>query len=316
MPYVASAGVMIDKTYPLPTDGKWASIKSAKGIEYRWRVKDDTLLQTVAGIFTDRKEALSCAKKMYVNLIYAVMYSCTNFGTAISPYITRSYIEEFDEQYTKEEYYGDELFFYWDERTTGNLVGPAVLEVRQSIDEADKYQNIAFELSVQWDRPIELGGIDATTFPYTEETLPILFALVDASRATDLDLMVTQFTCVLEHLADEREKSPELCAAIDKLIESLAEVELDRQRKEQVRDYLLSFKREGARNKVRRIAAEHARQSYNGHKTRNIVNMAYDVRSAYAHGGHETTEKLETALLVRFVAMDVARSVLMERYAR
>lgn len=316
MPYVASAGVTIDKTYPLPTDGKWVDIKNVEGIEYRWRVKDDTLLQAVAGIFTDGKEALSCAKKMYVNLIYAVMALDTNFGKRISPDITSPYIEELHGQWTEEEYYDDELYFYYDEHNKGGLEGPAVLEVRQSIDEADEYPNIVMEVTVQWDSPVELGGIDGMTFPCTEETLPILSVLVDASMATDQHLMVTQFTCVLEHLVDEKEKSPELCAAIDELVESLAKVELDGQEKEQITNCLLNFKREGGRNKVRRIAAEHARESYGGHKTRDIVNKAYDVRSAYAHGGHETAEKLETARFVRFVAMDVARSILMERYAQ
>ena len=309
MPYVAHAGVQVDRHSCMGLDREWHSVEASMGSDCRWRMRDDWILQVVQGVFEDRVVALMCAKRMFVNLVYRLMLNGILIATSgCTTYETRHYLEKHEEGLTREEFLEREEFFFWTPNCKGNLVGPAVLEVADGMPDVGQYPNHLLEVYVSAPGTLNLKEIDAETFPYTRDSQPLLQSLVDAHNTSDYGLRTTLFVCILEHMAEDGYKPKEVCDAVDKSIAALPTLGIGKDVVKQIENHLRGYKREGSRAKIRKLASSHARERYGKFGIKEIVEDAYNVRSAYAHGGHADPTDHEASTYIELVAMDVVAS--------
>ncbi|MHC1785769.1 MAG: hypothetical protein AB9880_01725 [Christensenellales bacterium] len=305
MPYVAHAGVQLllaPLAYEINT---WYHIKTIGDTDYRWRLSGSMFCEVVAGTFTDKYEALKCAKQIYVTLIYSLLrgqHAIVDAGCDF--YETRLFHTELDGSI--DEYSEREAFFFWNRRHTGKTTGPAVYEVESTIDDFCTYRFLHATIrSLPNRRKLDFQHIDETIFTYCREAQQLLSSVVLADQTNDDGMKMTLYCSLLEHISDDVCKGEGVITEIDALIHHVMCSDLSDNNKAQMRSFLNTGKNISSRQKCRSMVYRHAKRNYLEYTPMQIFDAAYSVRNMFAHGQVDSYDKHPASCCMKFVVLDI-----------
>ena len=306
MVYIARAAVGLSSGSLLYQADQWYPIKTVCGIEYRWRLKKDNTFEVFAGVFTDEFEALSCAKQMYINILYT-FYSRQVRIDDPGPWL---YSSNFDSDKTRQ--ISEESYVFYNSHYVGTFTGPAVYEVENSIDDFDLYKSLKGYISgSSTDQNINIEKIDQYVFSYNSESHSLLRYIYLAEQTNDYGMKMTIYCSILEHMAEDGYKSKASQAEIDALVGHVCDSPLSDEEKNQLVNLLESGRRLSARQKCVNLLNKYARYSYDGYTPKKIFDEAYSLRSAFAHGNSPKT--IKASWYIKFVVLDVIKAYMRDK---
>lgn len=312
MPYIAHAGIQLRDNYSNCQKNEWHFIKSIEGIEYKWRLSDDLTYDVIGGLYSDRKAALDCAKRLYVAVLFDFLRAGISIADAgCESYESSLYVEEIDGDYN--EWIENEKYFFCskEEQGTGKT-GPGVFEAENDIEEYADYQFYEASLQISWDGGnLDFENVDTCLFDYTRETQKLLNTVVVADSVLDFGLRMTLYCGLLEHLAGKTQKEPEVLQALDQMIEMVDGLSLTSEQKNSLRHYLDNGKGKSSSQQIKALCRKYAKPEYYRYKTDSIINKAYSARSKYSHGNKCSYSN--EAALIKQVVLDVLQSYLKEK---
>lgn len=311
MPYIAHAGINLKDDYSNIKKDEWHFIKTINEIEYKWRLTHDSTYDVIAGLFTDRKAALDCAKQLYVALLYDLLRAGISIEDAgCDLYQPLEYIEELDGDY--ESWLANEEYFFWDKKKQGaGRTGPGVFEAENGIEEFAEYEFVDMSVKISWsDAKLDFESIDTYLFEYSKETQQLLNTVVVADSIFDFGLQMTLYCGLLEHLAENEQKEPEVLQVLDQLINNVEESSLSLEQKQSLQNFLTEGKRQSSRKRIKALCQKYAKPMYNAYSTESIIGKAYSARSAYSHGN--TGGYSDEARYIKFAVLDVIKNYLRE----
>ena len=207
MPYVAYAAVKLGVDFFDYKKDEWHFIKQIEGIEYRWRLTNNLEYEVVAGLYSDRFDALRCAKQIYVALLYSLYKKDISIKNAgCSSYCKRLYHGK-QEDGNERDFFDNEEFFFSTKNNQGPYLGPGVCEVDSSIEEFLEYFDIRLtigEAIIKTD--LNIDNIDEHFFLYSEIAQQYLFTYSCADMAFDFGLKMTMLCGLLEKIAEDKGK--------------------------------------------------------------------------------------------------------------
>lgn len=312
MPYIAHAGIKLKDNYPNVRKNEWHFIKTINDIEYKWRLADDSTYDVIAGLFFDRKAALDCAKQLYVALLYDFLKAGASIEDAgCDSYEPMLYVEELDGDHEK--WLANEEYFFQNKKKQGaGRTGPGVFEAENNIEEFAEYEFFHMSVKISWgDAKLDFESADTYLFEYSEETQQLLNTLVVADSVHDFGLRMTLYCGLLEHLAEDTQKEPEVLQVIDQLIKKVKESSLSLKQKQSLKGYLDKGKEQSSSKRIKALCQQYAKSEYYIYKTDSIINKAYKERSAYSHGN--TGGYSDEASFIKFVTLDVVKNYLQEK---
>ena len=312
MPYIAHAGIKLKDDYPNIKKNEWHFIKTINEIEYRWRLADDSTYDVIAGLFFDRKAALDCAKQLYVALLYDLLSAGFSIEDAgCDSYEPMLYVKELDGAY--DSWLANEEYFFWNKKKQGaGRTGPGVFEAENGIEEFAEYDFFDMSVKKSWsDAKLDFESVDTYLFEYSEETQQLLNTVVVADSVFDFGLRMTLYCGLLEHLAEDAQKEPEVLQVLDQLIKNVEESALSLEQKQSIQNFLTEGKRQSSRKRIKALCQKYAKSMYHKYSTDKIVSKAYDARSAYSHGN--TGGYSDEARYIKFVILDVVKNYLQEK---
>jgi hypothetical protein len=312
MPYIAHAGIKLKDGYSNIKKDEWHFIKTINDIEYRWRLTDDSVYDVIAGLFSDRIAALDCAKQLYVALLYDLLragFSIEDAGCRF--YEPMLYVEEFDGN--RDSWLANEEFFFWNKKKQGaGRTGPGVFEVENDIEEFAEYKFFDISVKKSWgDAKLDFESIDTYLFKYSREAQGLLNTVVVADSILDFGLQMTLYCGLLEHLAENAQKEPEVLQVLDQLINNVEESSLSLEQKQSLQNFLTEGKRQSSRKRIKALCQKYAKPMYNTYSTESIIGKAYSARSAYSHGN--TGGYSDEARYIKFAVLDVIKNYLREK---
>lgn len=316
MKYVAHAGVKLSEDANTYEKGKWYYIKEINSIEYRWRFCSDLTYEVIAGVFDNKNQALVCAKRIYITLIYSLLKG----GLGVSDAGCSSYEHRFfDEKYDGdvENYSKNENFFFWTPHYTGGRLGPGVFEVEDDIDQFEQYKFLTAELlPVIYDSQLEFDNVDQYIFTYNRESQALLNSVIVAQQAMDYGMKMTLYCGIFEHLSENGLKSKPYQEEIDELIKHTKSCELGLVEKDQLISYLNKGKEKSARQKCLELIERHAKPQYGKYTAKQVFSEAYNIRSAFSHGDEIKHDHIDASRYIKYVILDVIESYMREKESK
>lgn len=315
MPYVAHAGIELECDATAYAKGKWYLIKSAGSVEYRWRLNKNLLYEVIAGVFSNKDDALMCAKRMYVTLLYSMLNGqifIKNAGCNVS-YEPRLYDAKKDG--TISEYLQNEEFFFWDLHYTGGQLGPGVYEVEKSIEDFDEYNFLSSEIGQisSSDTDLNFDNVDEYTFTYCREAQQLLSTVVVADQIGDYGMKMTLYCGLLEHLSEDGEKSDLVKAEIDALISHVEHSGLPKADKEQIKSFLRMGKGISSRQKCYALLKHYTHRMYGKYSVNKVFDEAYSFRSTFSHGSEIDHGRIRASRYMKYVVLDVIKGYFLEK---
>lgn len=306
MKYIARAAVKLSSGSIQYHVNQWYPIKNVSGIEYRWRLRDDNTFEAFAGTFADKFTALRCAKQMYATILYT-FYTRQILIDNPGPWI---YFPDFDSDITKQ--ISERSYVFYNSHNSGAFTGPAVYEVDNSIDDFDSLKILKGYISkTETDAEIKIDNIDQHIFSYNAEAHRLLRYIYLAEQTHDYGMKMTIYCSILEHMAEDGNKSEASQAEIDALINHVKDSTLSCEEKDQLVSFLGSGRRLSARQKCINLLNKFAKHSYDGYTPKKIFDEAYSLRSAFAHGNAPRT--IKASFFIKFVVLDVIKAYLREK---
>lgn len=306
MGYIARAAVVLSSGSIQYQTNQWYPIKNTSGIEYRWRLKPDNTFEVFAGVFSDKFEALACAKQMYITILYNFYHKQVLIDDP-GPYV---YFSDFDSDVTKQ--VSERSHVFYGPHNIGAFTGPAVYEVENSIDDFDSYRFLKGYISgTKTDAEIKIDDIEQHVFSYTEESHRLLQYVHLAEKTHDYGMKMTIYCSILEHLAEDGKKSDAMQTEIDSFIAQVNNSTLSKEEKEQLGNYLKLGKELSTGQKCRSLLTKYAKFSYDGHTPKRIFSEAYSIRSAFSHG--DKPDVREASFYMKFVVLDVIKAYMREK---
>ena len=284
---------------------KWFQIKTEGEIRYLWRFTNGNVYEMIAGVFEDKKDAVSAVKKLYVNIFYFFSYNNIPIEEAgCENYYRRSYDVSIDT--SVENYESTESYFCWTKRKCGGFYGPGVYEVEDHIEEFEEYRFLFGSLG----RPIvkfQLDiPIDKYLFIYCKKAQELFCDVLNADKLNP-GLRMTVYCGLLEHLSDSNQKKEKII--IDMLDEFIQVVQensiLSTDQKNQLCNYFGRGKEISARSKCKQICKKYANENYGGISTEKILGEAYGLRSAFAHGNTVDNNGFQYVDYMKRIVLDV-----------
>lgn len=297
--YVAHAAVRLQDGVLDEQKNKWFPIKTIAGIEYRWRVCGDRFCEVVAGPYEDKFDALRCAKKMQVTLVYATIGRHISLESAV-PF---RYASDLDSDKTGIIEHGDSIFHTI--RFIQRFAGPDVFEVHNSTDEIDQYRPISMSISTSSSVYLDLSDIDTGSFSYSREVHDLFQSIELAENAHNFGVRMTIYCGLLEHLATDARKDEEVQSEISELVEHVKESSISVENKIQLVQYLETGRNQSARQKCKKLVEEYAHENYGDYSSQKILDKAYSLRSKFSHG--EIVQFDMMASYMKFIVLDVIK---------
>lgn len=305
MGFVAYAAVKLQNGILDEQKNKWAHIKTVENIEYRWRVCGDRFCEVIAGVFEDKFDALRCAKKMQVVLLYATLGRYTPVKEAVPSY----YASDLDSDQTGEINNGEQIFHSL--RARQRFAGPGVFEVSHSIDEIDEYQPVSISISTSSTVFLDLSDIDRGYFAYNRDVHDLFQSIEVAENAHNFGIKMTIYCGLLEHLAKDERKNEETQEEINALIEHVKNSSLSDGSRAQLVQYLETGRNLSARQKCRKLIERYADIMYGDYPAKQILERAYSLRSKFSHG--ELVRYDVIAAHMKCIVLDVIKGYMCEK---
>lgn len=305
MKYVAHAAVRLQDGILDEQKNRWFHIKTVADIEYRWRVCGDRFCEVVAGSFEDKFEALRCAKKMQVTLLYATIGRQISLENAV-PY---NYAPDLDSDKTGSIEYEGSIFHRI--RCIQRFAGPGVFEVDNSIDEFDDYHPLSLSISTSSTVFIDLYDIDIGSFSYNREVHDLFQSIELAENAQNFGIRMTIYCGLLEHLAKDELKDAQIQSVISELVAHVEESSLLKENQSQLVQYLEAGRNQSARQKCKKLIEQYAHENYGPYSAKKILDRAYSFRSKFSHG--EMVQYDVMASHMKFIVLDVIKGYMCEK---
>lgn len=305
MRYIAHAAVKLQDGILDEQKNKWVHIKNSDHIEYRWRVCGDRFCEIIAGPFDDKFDALRCAKKMQVTLLYATIGRYTFLEKAVPDF----YSPDLDSDKTGVIENGESVFHSI--RVRQRFAGPSVFEVIDSIDEFDDYKPVSISISTSSTVHLDLSNIDTGSFHYNCTVHDLFQSIEVAENAHNFGIRMTIYCGLLEHLAKDARKENEVQTEIDALVEHVNESNLSHENKSQLLQYLEAGRNQSARQKCRKLIERYANEYYGDYPAKKVFDTAYSLRSKFSHG--EIVQHNAIASHIKNVVLDVIAGYMCEK---
>ena len=305
MKYIAHAAVRLQNGILDEQRNKWFQIKTVGNIEYRWRVCRDRFCEVIAGVYDDKFDALRCAKRMQVTLLYATLGKYTSLEDAVPS--NYSHDLDSDESGIIED--GESVFHSI--RARQRFPGPGVFQVNNSLDEFDDYQPLTVTITTSSTVYLDLSNIDVGTFSYNRDVHDLFQSIEVAENANNFGIRITIYCGLLEHLAKDARKEDEVQSEIDALVNHVNESCLSKENKSQLLQYLETGRNQSARQKCKTLIAQYANESYGGYPAKKILDIAYSLRSKFSHG--EQVRYDMAASYLKFIVLDVIQGYMREK---
>lgn len=316
MPYLARCAVILKCDIKDFKKNKWCNF--SKDPKYKMRLRDDLCLEVICGCFANKSEALNCAKKMFVSLIYHLLKNnytikdgecCCGYNYCnVNAWGT---LGEFDEE---------ELFNYSPD-SKYQYTGLGVFEVPNSTDDFDALYSFS---PISWTEDDDKYLLDKFNpkeyvFSYNSEVETLLYDLIEADRVSSMGLKMTKYCGLLEHIAGmcikQKTKDDDIIAVIDKLIDQTNRSDLDEKKTVQLVTYLENGKNVSSRRRCREVINKYANKKYGGYKADDVFNEAYGIRSTYSHGVNTPlySKRYDKAEQIKFILLDVIKGYMLEK---
>ncbi|MBQ8881960.1 MAG: hypothetical protein IJY70_01015 [Clostridia bacterium] len=304
MLYVAHVGIQLKNITTTAEKDRWHIIKTVNNIEYRWKINKDLLYEVLAGVFTDRVEALKCAKQIYVTLLFSLLRGRIRVAeSACESYAPRFYhLSEWAECSTC--FYPNDECFEGTKQLTNGQLGLGVFEVDNSIDEFDKYFFLQIEMSSSYDSNLNFDNVDEYMFLYNKEAQELFSNILLAENTQDYGMRILIYCSILESITDNSLKSPKIISILDDFIHELDNLEISNDEKSQLKNLLNNGKNMSSRQKCKELVKKYGKSHYGDYPAKKIIDDAYSVRSTYSHGKRYHNVK-ETTKYMRYVVLDV-----------
>lgn len=314
MPYVAHAGVILSDDYSVYEKDKWYLLSPKNGLHFYRRIDKNNLYEIACELFTDKEVALRAAKNIYTTMLYNLLWKGIHIADGgCDCYEKRLYNPDIDSDITE----FAESSFFWTPVHIGGGIGVDVYEVPNSFDEFDaiyKNRSLRLSFSTRCDSlDLEFDNYDTSPFLYDKESQGLLNTVLQADSVFDIGLQMTLYCGLLEHLAPENDKKPEVIAVIDQLIEQVKDSILRDDQKASLTNYLNIGKKESARKRCLMLCNLYAKGRYGKYKTKDIFEDAYSIRSAYSHGANCSNRYSGPAPYIKLVVLDVIKGYMKAR---
>lgn len=313
MKYIAHAGVKLKDGFTTYKNNEWHYIKTIDGIEYRWRLCADQTYEVIAGLFGNRYDALLCAKKMYVTMLYSLLTAQFSLATGeCATYIPRLFYNE-EEDGPYDEFFINESFFFWKKKHSGGQHSPGVYEAEASLDEFNDYRFLNATYSISYDSDLTFDNVDEYVFTYNKEAQELLHSVIIADNEMNYGMKMTIYCSILEHLSENEKKSLDVQLHIDELIESIKTSTLSPNEKDQLINHLRNGKEQSANQKCKKLAKKYAKAMYGQYPVEKIISEAYGIRSAFSHGDNVDPGRTKLSSYIKYVVLDVIKGYMREK---
>ena len=303
--YIAHAAVKLQEGILDEQKNKWVHIKRSANIEYRWRVCGDRFCEIIAGAFEDKFDALRCAKRMQVTLLYATLGRYTSLETAVPSF----YSPDLDSDKTGTIENGEAVFHRI--RVRQRFAGPGVFEVENSLEEFDNYQPVSISVSTSGTVRLDLSNIDTGSFSYNSVVHDLFQSIEVAENTYNFGIRMTIYCGLLEHLANDARKEDEVQIEIDALVEHVNSSSLANENKSQLIQYLETGRNQSARQKCKKLIEQYANTYYENYSAKKILDAAYSLRSKFSHG--EIVKYDIMASYLKNIVLDVIAGYMCEK---
>jgi len=140
---------------------------------------------------------------------------------------------------------------------------------------------------------------------YDSESQRLLKTVLQADSVYDIGLQMTLYCGLLENLAPENGKEIEVISVIDQLVEYIKNTKLSESQKNSLENYLCIGKKESSRKRCLMLSELYAKPKYGQYNTKDILNDAYGIRSAYSHGADCSNKYSGPAPYMKLVVLDI-----------
>jgi len=284
----------------------WYKIKQVNDLRYHWRISDDRVYEVVCELFANKEQALVAAKSIYVTMLYNLLNKEIGIENAGCEFYARSlFIPGMDGNI--EDY--PESSFYWTPKRQGGDIGPGVYEVPESFEDYDRVygDTLREEIdSAYIDIPVlDFQNYDTSPFEFSKKIQPMLYTIVQAEAVFGIGLRMTLYCGLLEHMAEDQLKQPEIISEIDLLIKHVNSSCLPSEDKRTLASFIGLAKYLSAKQKCLLLCEKYAKEEYGGVSTKEIFNDAYSIRSSFSHGDECNGRYSGPGSYIKFVVLDV-----------
>lgn len=280
MSYIVHAAVRLHINYTKYEHDKWQKIKLEEGSTINVRLTSDRKYEIASDPISDKWDAINIGKRIYTSLLIQILrYGIYVDDPGCSTYANRFYDETLDGDRQEEM---PECQLVWKKKCSGGGIGLDIYEA-DTLDEIDLRTNaieVQFEQLSDSDILSKIN-LNQLFFDYTPITQECFATLFDADHVADLGLRMTLYCGILEKLVGEQEKASDVLAVIDELIKHVDESDLEKNKKDGLKNFLKSGKKESARGKIKKLCKQYAHVQYGEYKTTKIIEEAYSLRSFF-----------------------------------
>ena len=306
MPYIAHAGVQLSEEYSAYKKNHWYHIKEVKGLNYHWRINDQCIYEVACELFENKQTALIAAKYIYVTVVYNLLKKDIRIKDAGCQFYEKSlFIPGVDGNI--EDY--PESSFFWTPNCIGGGIGPDVYQVPNSFEDYDElYSNSFFDLKVSVSRNgllLDFDNYDKSPFIYSKMVQPLLNTIVQADSVWEIGLQMTLYCGLLEHMAEDKPKHPKVLSEIDLLVDHVVTSSLSDDDKNSLVSFLNSGKTISSKQKCKLLCQQYAQDRYGPYTTKQILDDAYSIRSAFSHGEDCGNRYSGPAPYIKLVVLDI-----------
>ncbi len=312
MPFIAYAGVKLKWDFESYEKDKWYPLKSIHNIHYRWRFTKDLKYELICGTFVKKEHAEIIAKYMFTTVLYNLLRK----DVAIDDECCRFWGDEFyfrdiDGDYKE---FIDNIFLYEGTKKVYGQTNVFVVPVENTLDD---FQGFSFnsdegKTSVRGD-VLSFDNYDGSFFQYNKEGQQLYHTIIMADNTDHLGIKMTLYCGILEHLISDYEKEQDVLQEIDQLIQHVEESNLTKEQKNTLKEYLKVGKKVSSRQKCRDFVKKYGREKYGDYTGKQIINAAYDIRSAFSHGSNCDKMYGTPASYMKAVVLEVVNNYMHEK---
>ena len=307
MPYIAHVGIQLSKDYISYEKNRWFFIKKSGEYNYHWRLNSNGIYEVVCELFDNKEIALFTAKNIFVTALYNLLYKGIAIADAGCQFYEKTlFIPELDG--SREDY--PESSFFWTPKRFGGGIGVDVYEVPESFEDFDKiyskkfFQNIKISVTTTAS-VLDFDNFEKSYFIYSKITQPLLYTIIQADTVFEIGLQMTLYCGLLEHLADDKQKNPDVLTEIDSLVDHVMSSDLSKDEKKSLVHFLQSGKKVSARQKCNSLCQQYAKEHYGHYSRKQILDDAYSIRSIFSHGEDCSNRYTGPAPYIKLVVRDV-----------
>ena len=315
MPYIAYAGVQLKWDFKSYEKDRWYPLKSIHNTQYQWRITSDSIYEVICGIFFQKEHAEIIAKYVFTKVLYnllsndiAIDNNCCRFWG------DEFYFEEINGDYQE---FLDTLFVYTGKNKVYGQGNIFVIQVENSLSDFTGLSINSNRGTIIVDGDIlSFDNYNCSFFQYNKEGQQLYHTIIMADNTDNLGIKMTLYCGILEHLVSDYEKDQDVIEEIDQLIQHVEESKLSKDNKHTLKEYLKRGKKASSRQKCRDFVNKYGREKYGEYTGKQIINAAYDIRSAFSHGSNCDKMYGTPAKYMKAVILEVVNNYMHEKDIR